>query len=353
MQLPAGVAVRSIDAHVAAVGAEAGMRVAPPFPCVDLRQVEMPQVDPFARLDVIQVGRLHPLLSLGIGIVENPFVAGQVADVPASIEHTAADLLNVPASVLVFKQEVPPVIVSLPVARLREDVGRIAPDEMRSIPVGDDDADIAAVRVGGDHPCQPPAVGIPPAMQGDEPRPVRVEQQMVEVMLDPRLFVGNLSHPGDLSQGDDQLRFAGLQVDVEDTALLRGQVVGVRIGRAVVAIAGTDVGDAAEVGSHGPLPDRADAVDRVRDRASLSRRHVENMADEVVPLPIIPDRRRFRSGQPLEHAALLPVPGDAFPEVAPAVVLFQIDHADFDDVIGPGRAMFKRRIQDKVSEVME
>ena len=74
--------------------------------------------------------------------------------------------------------------------RLHENMIGIAPDEVRGVAVGNDDADVAAVRVGCDQASETAPVRIPPAVQNYEPGTIGIKQQMVEVMFDAGLFVG-------------------------------------------------------------------------------------------------------------------------------------------------------------------
>jgi len=66
------------------------------------------------------------------------------------IEDAVANLLYVAAACFVVKQKVPPLVVAEPVAGLRKNVLRIAPDEVRRVAVTDDDTHVAAIHVGGD-----------------------------------------------------------------------------------------------------------------------------------------------------------------------------------------------------------
>ena len=93
------------------------------------------------------------------------------------------DQLIEDSAVLVFKEEVAPLLVAEPVLGLREDVRGIAPDEVRSVAVGDDDAQIAAVHVGSDQACHVSILRLRPAMQHDEALSIRSDEQMIRVML--------------------------------------------------------------------------------------------------------------------------------------------------------------------------
>jgi len=62
--------------------------------------------------------------------------------------------------------------------------------------------------------------------------------------------------------------------------------------------------------------------------------NVEDVTNKRIVYTIIPDDFALGAGQPLQHAALLPAPGAAFAELSPAVAVAQINHTDFDHVVG-------------------
>jgi hypothetical protein len=68
-------------------------------------------------------------------------------------------------------------------------------------------------------------------MQKDEPRAVRVEQQVVEVVLRPGIGFRNLPQRGDLGQRDDLPDFTALEVDRRDAGIVRGEFRRVRVGQ--------------------------------------------------------------------------------------------------------------------------
>ncbi len=47
-----------------------------------------------------------------------------------------------------------------------------------------------------------------------------------------------------------------------------------------------------------------DGVDWIRQRPFFADQDVKYMADEPVALPVVPDNVTFRTGQPLQHAAI-------------------------------------------------
>lgn len=65
------------------------------------------------------------------------------------------------------------------------------------------------------------------------------------------------------------------------------------------------------------------------------------MAYETGALTVVPDHLGSGAGQPLKHAALLPIPGAAFAQLGPAILVACVHHADFDNVPGPGGPMLE------------
>ena len=101
--------------------------------------MELAKVDAFVGGDVIQVWGLDTTHGFGIGVVQNPLVVLKVGQVTTVIEHAMTDLLD-DAAVFVLEEEVAPLLVAKPILGLGEDVRGIAPDEVRSVAVGNDDA---------------------------------------------------------------------------------------------------------------------------------------------------------------------------------------------------------------------
>ena len=78
VHLSAVEAVGRINDDASAIGAEARMRIAAPFTLVFGRRIEAAKRDFLARCDIVEINVLFSLF-VGIGVVENPFVARQVA----------------------------------------------------------------------------------------------------------------------------------------------------------------------------------------------------------------------------------------------------------------------------------
>lgn len=58
-------------------------------------------------------------------------------------------------------------------------------------------------------------------------------------------------------------------------------------------------------------------------------------------MAVVPHDGGVGAGDPLEHAALLPVPGVGGAEFDPLVFVLEIDHADLDDIVGFGGAVLE------------
>ena len=69
--------------------------------------------------------------------------------------------------------------------------------------------------------------------------------------------------------------------------------------------------------------------------------HVEDARDELAVGAVVPGHIAIRARDPLQHAALLPVPGVGAAEVDPAVIILRVDHPDADRVSLRRRAAFE------------
>jgi len=100
VHLSAVAPVGRVDDHTAAVGAKARMCITTPFAPIPRRRIELPQRDFFAGCDMIQIHVLFSLL-VGIGIVQNPSVAGQITAMPILGHDVFADRSDVVCTVLI------------------------------------------------------------------------------------------------------------------------------------------------------------------------------------------------------------------------------------------------------------
>ena len=89
----------------------------------------MAEVDAASGLNMIQVRRLQTFGSLGVGVVEDPVVSGEIAQVAGSIQNAVANLRD-RSAFSILEQEVAPFGIAKPVFGLRQNVLRIAPDEV-------------------------------------------------------------------------------------------------------------------------------------------------------------------------------------------------------------------------------
>jgi hypothetical protein len=60
--------------------------------------------------------------------------------------------------------------------------------------------------------------------------------------------------------------------------------------------------------------------------------HVEDSRHEPAVLAVVPGHVAVRTRDPLEHAALLPVPSVGAAEVDPSIAVLRVDHPDADRV---------------------
>lgn len=209
MQLPTLVFVRRIDAHHFCITRQARVRIDTPFTGVNRRQMKMAEIDAAARGDLVEVRGLHPLFAFRIRVAEDPLVAGQIAAVSPAIEHATANLANVAASINIFKEKIPPAIVAIKTARLRQKVILVSPDKMGSVAITANDTHILTLGSRRDDSRPPRSIGITPAVQEDEPRTIGVVEKVIEVMLDAGLVVRNESGTSDLSNRKNGFHVAG------------------------------------------------------------------------------------------------------------------------------------------------
>lgn len=337
IHLPAVSGMGRVDDNASAVGAESRVRVAAPFAFILRRQIKMPEWDDFTGRYVVKIDVLFSLI-VRIGVVENPFIAGQVCAVAISCHYAFANDFDSVRTVFVK-------IESIAVRRMPcpgQYVLRIAPDKMRCFAVRIDDLNIRSIGFGGEHSrAETAQARCPPAVQEDKSRAVRVEQQVVEIVLGILRIAGDLSELGYLGKGYYQLPAARIKVDPKNAGIRWRRVIFVWVGQAGVAIAGPHVLNTPEIRRNSRPAVGADSINRVRQSSFFAALNIKDMAYEPVVLPVVPYNFVFRAGTPLEHTALLPAPGAALAQFCPLVALFQIDHPDLDNIIGFGAAMFE------------
>ena len=142
------------------------------------------------------------------------------------------------------------------------------------------------------------------------------------------IFSFNYSFPGAVT-------ITGLHVHRIHSGVIRRKNLPVRIINTCVAISGAHEVDSREIRCHGQSARWVNMVNRPVDRVLLAGLDIENVADESVVNPIIPEDLVKRSGPPLQHTSLLPAPRPGTPQRYPRVVVFQVNHADMNRVIRP------------------
>ena len=201
---------------------------------------------------------------------------------------------------------------------------------------------IRSVGIGGEHSrAETTQACCPPAMQKDESRAVRIEKQMVEVVLGILWIAGDLAEPCYLGEGYNQIPAARIKIDSKNAGILRSQGVFMRIGQASVTVAGSHVLNPPEIRRHGCPSIGANGINRIRQSSLAAAVNVKDVAYEPAILPVVEDNLVFRAGPPLEHTALLPAPCSALAKFRPLLAVFEIHHPDFDDIVGFGAAMLE------------
>lgn len=309
MQLPTGV-VRRVDTDELAAAGGAWVSVATPLAGVEGGSVEMTEGDAPVGGNVIEVGILEAL-GFGVGVVENPLAVGvrNVGVVAVGDHFVFADDLDLVGLVL---EEVE----AFGVRRVEgpgEDVIGVAPDEVGRPTEGIEDVGGRAVGIHREEAGDEDFVAFAfPAVEENEAGAVWREQEVVEPVFGvftEAVRASGVGNGGSLSHGEDELFFTGFEIDPPQAGVFGCEDVFVRIGDASVAVAGPRVVEAAEIRGNPPFSVRAESIDRAGKGALFSRFDVEKVADELAILPIVPHDGRFGAGDPLEHAALLPVPG--------------------------------------------
>ena len=107
-----------------------------------------------------------------------------------------------------------------------------------------------------------------------------------------------------------------------------------RVWQTGVAVPGSHVLNSPEIRRYGGPAVWADGINGIRQSSLAAAVNIKNVAYEPAVLPVVEDNLVFRAGPPLEHTALLPAPGAALAQFRPPVAVFQIDHTDFDDIMG-------------------
>ena len=222
-----------------------------------------------------------------------------------------------------------------------QDMVIVEPDEVRSDTTVVYDPHVASVGCARQHACSTPRPIHGPAMQKFEARAIGTDEQVVEPVFCP----GDISVRGrdrdDVGERENQIVCPGFEVDAPDAGVVGREVVVVGVRDAGVAVAGPGVVVSGEVGREGGLAVRREGIDGGGDCPFRSRSRVEEVGDESVPLAIVPDDPGVRTGEPLQHASLLPAPGGTSTEFGPAIPILQIDHSDRDVVVGRGRSMLE------------
>jgi len=192
-----------VNNYATAVRAESGVGITSPFASVLFRKVKVAQGHGFACREMVEVYVLVAI-SVRVGVVEDPFVAGgEVGAVAVSGHNALADDLCFAGFVLVEIERISIRGVPCP----GEDVVWVSPDEVGGFAVRVYHADVFAVGGGCEHSGTEAAYGLvgrvacgAPSVQKDESRAVCVEEEMVEVVLCVLRIAGDLAEFGNVCQ---------------------------------------------------------------------------------------------------------------------------------------------------------
>src|SRR5690606_15075311 len=101
-----------------------------------------------------------------------------------------------------------------------QDMVAVAPDEVGGAAMVVHHAHVRTIGGGGHHARVEGAVAEAPAVQKDEARAVRVEEQVVEVVASAAVVVVGVGNVDDFGNGEDQTRCAGFQIEGVDAGIL-------------------------------------------------------------------------------------------------------------------------------------
>ena len=105
------------------------------------------------------------------------------------------------------------------------------------------------------------------------------------------------------------------------------------IRNASVAVAGTGIVQAGEVGNNCLPAFGTNRIDRLGQIAFLPGEDIHDFGGVEAFLPHIKNHFAAAARQPLQHTALLPVPGGGFIKLHPLVIIFQVNVSQVDYVI--------------------
>ena len=119
---------------------------------------------------------------------------------------------------------------------------------------------------------------------------------------------------GDLGGAVD-VQLAGLHVDFPDPGVVWASGSRCGIGQPGVAVAGAAIVEPAKIRRKAPAAISGSPYKRARATFALRRSLRRELADGMITVAVIPHRRARAPRQPLQHAALLPVPRVGFAEL--------------------------------------
>ena len=203
------------------------MQIATPFAGVLGRLVKAAQLDAYIIRRAVQVEHLLAF-SVGVGVVENVFVARQIGAVTVDGHFLQAPLGR---GVGLIGVEVKSITVA-GVGGPSQNVVGISPDEMRGIAPTIHHTQVAAIHRGGHHAGSKGGARHIPAMQEFKALARGRIEQVIEPLLARGEVLMRIGHRGRRSQRNYQLTLAGLQIAAPNARPVGIQYPGVGIGDA-------------------------------------------------------------------------------------------------------------------------
>jgi len=178
-------------------------------------------------------------------------------------------------------------------------------------------------------------------VQEYETAAIGIEKKVIKIVLCIGQVIVGIGDSRSIFNGNNQLAFAAFQINTVNAALRRGQSVleGVRGPR--ITIPRSHIINSTKIKGDCCATIRTNRINGMGNGPHLSRAYIENAANKLVPFPVVPDNLRLRTGYPLQHTALLPVPGSCISQPDPTVIVLKVNHPYFDAIFGSWRSAFE------------
>ena len=147
---------------------------------------------------------------------------------------------------------------------------------------------------------------------------------------------------GQLVQGDDQFRFAACQIKPIDSVIGRVGLIRPGVCTTGISIAGAVRLQTREIEAVGILSIGCHGVNRPFIVCDFPAFGIADHTLKSSFAPVIMNEPLLRiGGVPLQHCALLPVPGMGVCQLDEPVIVIQVDYSNADRVIGSRRAVIE------------